>query len=370
MAMRLLGEMYSANYDKAVRTVYGNPVIGQKGYEHVMQFTANLGRTAYYKAAQVVNELSSQVDKKNYDQQAKEIGKKYNRFQAVEHNSTVARSRTAKQYESFQSESRLYPNIEWLRTRSNTPREAHLAYVGLILPKNHPFWRENQPGNLYGCKCDWRTTDADTSAEPLVYVPPAPGLDGNPYETGEIFTKSHPYFEHAKPAKVNSAIASMPVESTYKSIAAAGRKQVRYNILHSKDALAKNAEVANDMLKLGYTRVDILPDIHQKDAALRKQFLPAGYNQRDPKKNPEAVMYKGNEVRVSEFKVLTGERNFINHIRAAAKQADYCVLKLKVEQRKKLTDRYIKGWVEKLKVELNMKGITVLDSDGKIIYQV
>ena len=90
--------------------------------------------------------------------------------------------------------SHLYPNLEWLRTRSVNPRPDHLEYEGLILPIDDPFWQTNQPGNLYNCKCNWRQTNKPATAGPEKVVKPAKGLEGNPYKTREIFTDKHPYF--------------------------------------------------------------------------------------------------------------------------------------------------------------------------------
>ena len=135
----------------------------------------------------------------NFDKNARAILKTFNRYQVTEYNTTVARCRTAKQWNAFQSEDRrqALPNLKWIRTRSATPREAHLAYVGLILPKNHPFWLKNQPGNVYGCKCDWvETSNTVTKAiEGDSLVKPSKGIDGNPGITRRLFSDDHTYFK-------------------------------------------------------------------------------------------------------------------------------------------------------------------------------
>jgi hypothetical protein len=46
-----------------------------------------------------------------------------------------------KEMNRFQETKRLFPNIEWLRTRSATPREVHLAYVGRVWPMDDPFFK-------------------------------------------------------------------------------------------------------------------------------------------------------------------------------------------------------------------------------------
>lgn len=72
----------------------------------------------------------------------------------------------------------------------------------------YPFWRQNQPGNLWNCKCDWEETDApidtkELKADDLAKARSegggihANGLEGNPAVTGEIFTQECTYFKNA-----------------------------------------------------------------------------------------------------------------------------------------------------------------------------
>ena len=133
----------------------------------------------------------------------------FNRYQAAEYNTATARARTAKQWTDFNADpvaNELYPNLRWIRTRSANPRELHLRFAGLVLPKNDPFWLQNQPGNLWNCKCDWEETDDPTNTNDLTpdeldeYRSDgggihANGLDGNPAETGEVFSDQCTYFK-------------------------------------------------------------------------------------------------------------------------------------------------------------------------------
>jgi hypothetical protein len=92
------------------------------------------------------------------------------------------------------------PNIEWLRTTAVRPAADHSVFwsVPVILPVNDPFWDRHKPGDRWGCKCGLRATDKP--ATPADRIPdgkdrdkPAPGLNGNPAKTGQIFNDSHPY---------------------------------------------------------------------------------------------------------------------------------------------------------------------------------
>lgn len=93
-----------------------------------------------------------------------------------------------------------FPNLEWVRSRSASPRELHLQFAGLVLPITDAFWSRHQPGDLYGCKCDVKQ-----SRKPLTVVPdevekvvPSVGLEGNPFRTRVAYTEKHPYFSEKR----------------------------------------------------------------------------------------------------------------------------------------------------------------------------
>lgn len=186
-----LFELYKDNYHKGI-SVLSNSEPDSKYAELYEKFKLNTSRLAAYKAYKAT-ELLKDLPEKNFDVNAMQLLKNFNRYQATEYNAIVARSRTAKQYLDFQQDADLYPNMEWIMTRSADPREEHLTLVGTVRPINDPFWDENQPGNLWGCKCDWQPTDKDVTGAPEKEVKPATGLDGNPALTGELITDEHPY---------------------------------------------------------------------------------------------------------------------------------------------------------------------------------
>ena len=45
------------------------------------------------------------------------------------------------------------PYWRYIRTSSANPRQDHLAYVGTVLPHDHPWWDTHYPPNGWGCKC-------------------------------------------------------------------------------------------------------------------------------------------------------------------------------------------------------------------------
>lgn len=196
-ARNKLFELYSGNLRKGVGQVYRHTTTNRAHQERLVLFEKNASRFAAHKADYAIRALERAKAHKpeEFDKNGRAILGAFNRFQVAEYNTAVARCRTARQFDGFAERAEILPNIKWLRTRSATPRKEHLAYAGLVLPKNHPFWNSNQPGNLWNCKCDWiETTGAARPAPPeATWVKPAVGLEGNPALTGQIITDRATY---------------------------------------------------------------------------------------------------------------------------------------------------------------------------------
>ena len=195
---------YSDNLRKAVGGVFRSDDYGDRYFDLQAQLQSNVTRFAAYKAYHLTEQLKKQREKWTDDDEYKKVAKAvlntFNRYQAAEYNTATARARTAKQWTDFTSDpiaNELYPNLKWLPSRSANPREEHMVFYNRVLAKSDPFWSENQPGNLWNCKCDWEETDDPVTDSNPTDAHHAKGLDGNPAETGEIFTKECTYFKQA-----------------------------------------------------------------------------------------------------------------------------------------------------------------------------
>jgi hypothetical protein len=132
---------------------------------------------------------------------ATDIFNTFRRYQEVEYGAAIARSRTAKQWTDFNADpvrNTLYPNLRWLPSRSVNQREEHQVFYNRVWAKTDPFWTQHQPGNLWNCKCDWEETDEEPTGGRAGEATPARGLEGNPAETGEIFTDSASYIQQVE----------------------------------------------------------------------------------------------------------------------------------------------------------------------------
>lgn len=196
---RDLYEAYSKNLRKAVADVLQSGGYGDRYFDMQMQFEANVSRFAAYKAWHATRELK-ELEPDELDTVGRAKLNKYNRWQATEYNTAMARARTARQFADFTSDptaNMLYPNLKWLPSRSANPREEHRVFWNRVWAKDDPFWNENSPGSLWNCKCDWRETDEPvTDGNPGGHISHR-GLEGNPAKTGEVFTDECPYVRNA-----------------------------------------------------------------------------------------------------------------------------------------------------------------------------
>ncbi len=283
-----LFNLYNDNLQKGIRGVFKPDSSNYKQLDYLYKFDANAAKFAANKANYVGNVLRKAKEAKpeEFQTNAKKILGTFNRFQITEYNTTVARCRTAKQFDSFLAidKAGTYKNLEWIRTRSASPRELHLKIAGTVLPVIHPYWKENQPGNLYNCKCDWKLTNAPVTQIPD-NVMPAKGLDKNPAKTREIFTEEHPYYKKATNKNlineylVKHVLKQFEKQDNYYIHPLAKMKQFKSSSPgETKRILAETKDMlllANHYAEMGKT-VYVMPDVYVDSDIYRMLFKSRG----------------------------------------------------------------------------------------------
>ena len=116
---RLL-DIYAGNLLGGVRGVFGDTGYGSRYFGLANRLEANAARFAAYKAyhatEQVKRQLTAHVSKEEALKRAEGALRAFNRYQAAEYNTAVARCRTARQWTDFNREGHadIFPNIRWL----------------------------------------------------------------------------------------------------------------------------------------------------------------------------------------------------------------------------------------------------------------
>lgn len=275
----ILYESYSENLRKAVDQVFKRD--SETGLSDRLR--ANVSRFAAYKALNATREVQQKLGE-DIDE-AKRVIRTYNRYQATEYNTTVSRSRTAKQFEQFNDPDslRLFPNLRWLPSRSVNPREQHTIFYNLVWAKNDDFWNENTPGSLWNCKCDWEeTNDPVTKGNPQGNKS-AKGLCGNPAKMGEVFTTltsamsktgqekgyiAHPYFKNEGVIETENMIA----ELFYKD----SKSKLMINAIADPSEITENIKTGRILAEI--CDVKIAPHFSQMNRSIKNpEFIVDGY---------------------------------------------------------------------------------------------
>lgn len=115
----------------------------------------------------------------------------------TEYDTAVIRAHAAADWQEFERNKDIFPNLRWMPTTSPEPESTHAAYwrLKLTLPVDDPFWNEHHPGDRWNCKCSLEATD-EPVVRPADLEPTQPqrGLENNPGKDGHTFSDNHPYF--------------------------------------------------------------------------------------------------------------------------------------------------------------------------------
>jgi hypothetical protein len=326
VAKQQLYDRYFKNLDKGIKLVFKPDATNPQHVDFYYKMQANAHKFAAYKSEYVASALQKAYEQKpnDYDKYSKVILQTANSHQITEYTTLINRNRTAKQFIGFKERADLFPNLEWLRTLSVTPRELHLHYVGIILPINDPFWQQNQPGNLYNCKCDWRQTNKPITVKPTSVVLPSKGLEGNPGTTREIFTEEHPYFSKAtneQKKRVDEFVSKQVFEKQFE------KTQGGYFVHPLQD---KKANDFNDLKTIAKhfasekKEVFILPKLTESKGDLYKYMYKGAYE----KKQPD-LLIGGSFYEYESFVKPFTKRTLRDMISRGRKQSDRIIIDLR-----------------------------------------
>ena len=263
----------------------------------------------------------------------------------TEYDTAVLRAHQAADWQQFQREKDVLPNLKWMPSTSIHPGADHKIFWGVIRPVDDPFWDEHRPGDRWNCKCTLSSTDdpatelPDIPEENPVEDNPHAGLDNNPGKDGKLFSDTHPYIADAyKGARkvVERFVGEVegiipPHAETY---ADEYKGKVLCSPLHGKDEKKENVDLAKFVAKKLGTTVYLLPRLditNKRQADLRDELLPDGVKfPKNPDFMIDGKLFDGKSMmglgRNSSEKTI---KNAIeNHIKKAKKQADNVILEI------------------------------------------
>lgn len=123
----------------------------------------------------------------------------YNRnWLETEYSTALKQSSNIKDWQDFQGSKEDFPLLEFRTVGDQRVSEACRMKNGIVKRVDDPFWLTHSPMTHYGCRCELYPLQLN---EKLVTGIPRGlpqndiGFRGNIRATGEIFDKTHPYFD-------------------------------------------------------------------------------------------------------------------------------------------------------------------------------
>ena len=74
------------------------------------------------------------------------------RLQVI-YDTNLATAYSEGQWERIQANKAIFPFLEYVKSGAENPRTEHLAYAGLVLRADDPWWQAHMPVKAWGCKC-------------------------------------------------------------------------------------------------------------------------------------------------------------------------------------------------------------------------
>ena len=300
-------------------------------YDLVNNLKKNSAYFSAFKSAYYTN-LLKERDKKEHDS----IIANYERHLTTEGNLATRSARSAKQWQEYERTRDIYPNLEYLSSRSADKREEHKELYGVIKPINDDFWKTHYPPNGWGCKCrTGKSDDEVTEPSPTVNIPN--GLAGNVALDKAIFTNSHPFIKGVgvngkKVIKKEFEQLKAKIEyNTEADYEAKNNSSIYVHSFADKNDLSQNFEVAK-------TLVNQVPDLEIKIRPHINGDTGIGKNKQS---NPEYLINGA----YGDLKEVT-TKNINNRFKSAKNQGCKVVVfkieQLSIDRAVKLIDGQIK----------------------------
>lgn len=142
--------------------------------------------------------VDAQGNLKSFEQWAEDVkpiaDHQCRRWLRTEYDTAVKRASLAADWQQFEDEKDVLPNLRWVPSTAAVPDSFHQSMWNTVLPVDHPFWSGHHPGDRWGCQCSLEATDDPATGVPEADYKTSPGLDNNPGIDAKLFNDSHPYF--------------------------------------------------------------------------------------------------------------------------------------------------------------------------------
>ncbi len=306
---------------------YGTP-----NYEFLKQLQTNTAVFAAFKshasmkdmAARLKNDSGNLRSREDFKREAWKVDETYRGSKLdVEYDTGVRSARMAANWQRYQQNKRLYPNLRYMLSKAAKPDEKHLKFVGINLPIDDIFWTTHYPPNRWRCQCSAEPNDDDVTDVPENLPPVPEEFAFNSGKTGQVFDLKNSEYIKSVPPKEQPALIRKAKSYVVKDIAATTPYQTLYNsksggkveahpVTFNASDFDENVKASRMLANEKHT-VRLLPTLSDKD--LRTALFPKDVK---ANKNPDALI---DGDKIADFKTITSAgKNTIKHALSSARQ--------------------------------------------------
>jgi hypothetical protein len=300
---------------KLVNIEYGTP-----NYEFLKNLQTNTAVFASFKNHSSIKEMVALLkdadgnlrSRDSFKHEALKIDADYRGSKLdAEYDTAVRQARMAANWQKYEKNKRLYPNLKYILTKAAKPDEKHLQFVGIIRPVDDPFWNTHYPPNRWRCQCSVEQSDDDETDIPN-NLPPIPAdFAFNSGKLAQIFDiNNSDYIKAAKPNEqpalikmgktvaMNDMLKTVTYQPLYQS--KNGNTVEAHPLAFNNNDFDQVQKIAKELanLKMGVKTTQILPVLSNKD--LRKSIMPDAPELKNPDYRLDGVLF--------DLKMPSGEK--------------------------------------------------------------
>ncbi|MDM8176856.1 minor capsid protein [Olivibacter sp. 47] len=279
----------------------------------------------------------------------------------TEYNTAIAGGQMSSLWTQIEAESNVLPYLEFVAVIDGRTSDQCKELNGVILHWTHPFWDKWYPPNHYGCRSTVRrhANATPTNDSDIIYPSVEPGIFGvNLGKQKLAFPPDHPYYDGVPKKVLDNAVFHLPEQEQY-SVTKVGKGQIRLHIVAERDNksdMKALMQIATELAEKG-GKLDVLPEIHAKEAELRNKLLPDTKGNKNPDLRIDGKYWEHERPTLP----VTWDK-VENRIRAGNKQANRVLIQL---------DEYfgnLEGMARsRFKALKDLKEITFRTVDGKYL---
>lgn len=335
---------------------------------NVWQFSAAKTHTQLRDMGKALVKADGTVkDFKDFKIQAQQISGMQLNWLRTEYDTAIGGATMAGKWVQIQAQKHLFPYLAFDAVMDKHTSDLCGNLDGVIKPVDDAFWKKYYPPNHFNCRSTVRqVADGNiTDDSKISYPEKMPSMfKVNLAENGLVFPIDHAYYTDVPAHIINNATLYMPIKEQYliryKSADGTVLKIHRKTELEAKGDLADLIKVSQLDADRGVT-VDILPEIHASETALREKILPGA----KAGKNPDRKVTANGKQQYDEIEKPTlpiSHKKLQNRIAHAAKQADSVTILLDEEYSEKVLGQIVS---ERFRHVKGLNKITFVNKDGE-----